>query len=236
MQNPARKSGVFAFPDESAYNGCMNTKKILGLVAASLLIVLAVIVFLNRDRSVRSLIGLVAAEDIESQGGTIELQGIDDSPIVVPNIRHAAIFSVSVIPEVKVIMVQNISDLQQRLEEDGKDFNTWNSLAQYYQVAGDYAAAREVWEYLGRVFPTNHVAYGNLGFLYGYYLKDAPLAEIKYLKAIENAPEQVFLYFQTAEFYRDVAKSPVKALDIARKGLAKNPGSTELEQLVRTLK
>lgn len=215
----------------------MNTKKIFGIVVVLLLlVVVATVIILGREGSVKSLVGLVASDDIEAQGGTIELQGIDDSPIVVPNIRHATNFSASVIPEAKVIMVRNISDLQQRLIEDGKDFNTWNSLAQYYQAAGDYAAAREVWKYLGRVFPTNHVAYGNLGFLYGYYLKDAPLAEKNYLKAIENAPEHVFLYFQTAEFYRDVVKSPTKALEIAQKGLAKNPGSAELKQLVQTLK
>ena len=214
----------------------MNTKKICTLVGALLLIVVMIFLIINRDRSVKSLVGLVASDDIELQGGKIELEGIDDSPIVVPNIRHAVVFSVSVIPEAKVIMLRNISDLQQRLGKDGKDFNTWNSLAQYYQAAGDYVAAREVWEYLGRVFPTNHVAYGNLGFLYGYYLKDAPLAEKNYLKAIENAPEQVFLYFQTAEFYRDVVKSPAKALEIAQKGLAKNPGSAELKQFVQMLK
>ncbi len=215
----------------------MNTKKIFGLVAALLLlVVVATVIFLNRDHSIKSLVGLVASDDIEAQGGTVELQGIDNSPIVVPDVRHATVFSVSVIPEAKTIMLRNISDLQQRLGEDGEDFNTWNSLAQYYQAAGDYVAAREVWEYLGRVFPTNHVAYGNLGFLYGYYLKDAPLAEKNYLKAIENAPEQVFLYFQTAEFYRDVVKSSAKALEIAQKGLTKNSGSAELKQLVQTLK
>lgn len=214
----------------------MNTKKIFGLVGALLLIAVAVFLLLNRDRSVKSLVGLVASNDIELQGGKIELQGIDDSPIIVPNIRHAVVFSVSVTPEAKVIMLKNVANLQEKLEKDAKDFNVWNSLAQYYQAAGDYVAAREVWEYLGRVFPTNHVAYGNLGFLYGYYLKDAPLAEIKYLKAIENAPEQVFLYFQTAEFYRDVVKSRTKALEIAKKGLVKNRNSAELEQLVQTLK
>lgn len=214
----------------------MNTKKLLSAGIVLIVITVASVLFLNRDRVQEGLVGLVAVDDIESQGGKIELQGIDDSPIVVPDIRHTAVFAVTVIPEAKVIMLENIADLQEKLEKDAKDFNVWNSLAQYYQAAGDYAAAAEVWEYLGRVFPSNHVAYGNLGFLYGYYLKDAALAEIKYLKAIENAPEQVFLYFQAAEFYRDVVKSQAKALEIAQKGLAKNPSSTELKQLVQTLK
>lgn len=216
--------------------GNMNTKKILSAGAVLVFFAVVATLFLNRDRVQESLVGLAAVDDIESQGGKIELQGIDDSPIVIPDIRRSVVFSASVIPEAKVLMLKNIADLQEKLGKDTKDFNVWNSLAQYYQAAGDYVAAAEVWEYLGRVFPTNHVAYGNLGFLYGYYLKDAPLAEIKYLKAIENAPEQVFLYFQVAEFYRDVVKSRVKASEIAQKGLVKNPQNAALKALIETLK
>lgn len=181
-------------------------------------------------------VGLGGVSDIEAQGGKVELESIAPATVVVPDLRHVAVFQAKMAPEAKTLVLKNIAAIQARLLKNSADFNTWNSLAQYYQVAEDYSAAKEVWEYLVKAFPTNHVAYGNLGFLYGYYLKDTARAEQNYLKAIENAPDQAFLYFQTAEFYRDVMKSVPKALAIAQKGLAKNPQNAELKQLVETLK
>ncbi|MEI6346246.1 MAG: hypothetical protein WCO79_03370 [bacterium] len=194
--------------------------------------------FLSTQSGTVPTIGLGGMSDIEAQGGKVEIEALPtSSAAVLPDIHHKAAFTAKMVPEAKAIILKNIFTLQEKLSSKvgQENFATWNSLAQNYQVAEDYAAARDVWEYLGKVFPSNHVAYGNLGFLYGYYLKDVVRAEQNYLKAIQNAPSQAFLYFQTAEFYRDVLKNSEKALAIAQKGLTNNPQNADLRQLVQSL-
>lgn len=233
---PRSQERGFCVSGKGGYNGAiMKTKK--NLIA--LLVVIALIaaaLYWNKQRQVSPLVSLTDKEDIESQGGKIEYQQITNSTVALPDIHHVVIFKADMVPQAKEIILKNIADLQARLEKVQTDFNIWNDLALHYQAAEDYQAARDVWEYLGKAFPTNHVAFSNLGFLYGYYLKDAVRAEQDYLKAIANAPSQSYLYFQAAEFYRDIMKNIDKALAIAKKGLEQNPQNVELKQLVESLK
>jgi len=192
--------------------------------------------FLWFEKDSHSLATLGGFADIEAQGGTVELDESLSVAPVPPSLSHKVDFRAKMVPEAKVIVLKNIETLQAQLRIDANDFHTWNTLAQHYQTAEDFLAARDVWEYLVRVFPTNHIAFGNLGFLYGYYLKDLVKAEQYYLKAIANAPDQAFLYFQTAEFYRDVLKDLVKARQIVEKGIVSNPNSAELKALLESLR
>ncbi len=214
--------------------GNMNKRNIIWTSLG--VVVVAAGGFLWIQNKSTSPVALGTISDIEAQGGKVEVQPITSGGVSTPDLDYTVMFRAKMTPEAKAIILKNIDEIQGRLQKDQTDFNTWNSLAQYYQVAEDHVAAQEVLEYLVKAFPTNHVAYGNLGFLYGYYLKDPIRAEQNYLKAIQNAPDQAFLYFQTAEFYRDVVKSIPKALAIAQTGLSKNPQNEALKQLVQTLK
>ncbi len=179
--------------------------------------------------------GGIDVEDIIKQGGAVEVEEIDRSA---PNLDRKVVFSSKsqISPEAQSIIVTNVKKLQDLLKKNPQDFNTWNNLGVYYKSAEDYAAAVEVWTYVGRVFPTNYVSFGNLGFVYGYYLKDLVKAEQNYLQAIKNGPFQIYVYVQAVEFYRDVMKDTTKALKIAEEGYAKIPTSIDLENLVKALK
>jgi len=67
------------------------------------------------------------------------------------------------------------------------------------------------------------VAYGNLGFLYGYYLKQPDKAETAYLTAIGNDPTLEYLQIQLFELYRDVFNDGARARAFARERIEKSP-------------
>lgn len=177
-------------------------------------------------------ISVVDMSSIESQGGRVEMETISLSA---PDLDHKVVFKATMSPEAKSLVLENIKKLQQALKNAGEDFNIWNKLASYYQIAEDFQEAKVVWEFLGKAFPKNYVAFGNLAFLEGYYTKDLEMAEQNFLKAIKNGPDQIYLYTQTAEFYRDVLKDTDKAKAIVRQGIKANPLSAELESLLNSL-
>ena len=74
-----------------------------------------------------------------------------------------------------------------------------------------------------------------MGDLYAYYLRDNQKAEENYLEALELGPSQTYLYFKTAEFYRDFLLDSQKARVIVQKGLINNPNSQELKDLLNSL-
>jgi len=73
-----------------------------------------------------------------------------------------------------------------------------------------------------------------LGDLYAYYLRDNQKAEENYLKALELGPSQIYLYFKTAEFYRDFLLDNQKAKETVQMGLINNPTSQELKDLLNS--
>jgi tetratricopeptide (TPR) repeat protein len=112
------------------------------------------------------------------------------------------------------------------LKTDPYSFDKWLNLGSVRQMAEDYVGAEEVYLFANELSPNNSVAFHNLGYLYGYYLHDNVKAEMNYLKAIENKPQQLFLYYQTAEFYKNVIKDLSKARAIVEKGIKVNPNAT----------
>ena len=111
------------------------------------------------------------------------------------------------------------------LKTDQYGFDKWLNLGSVRQLAEDYTGAEEAYLFATQLSPQNSVAFYNLGYLYGYYLHNNAKAEVNYLKAVENQPQQVFLYFQISDFYRDVIKDLSKARAIIEQGIKANPSS-----------
>ena len=110
------------------------------------------------------------------------------------------------------------------LRRNPDDYSAWLGVGLYRKALGDYAGAAEVWEYVALRWPTDYVAYNNLGDLYHLYLKDYPKAEQYFLKTAELQPSFVQTYFNLYELYRYSYKGKENEAPRAfLLGLEKNP-------------
>lgn len=128
-----------------------------------------------------------------------------------------------------------IANISESLKTDKANLALWIDLGSWRNIIEDYEGAREAWEYATKLAPSASVAFGNLGFLYGYYLHDTVKAEQNFKIAIKNSPQDLFLYQQTFEFYRDVLKDNVKARALAEEGKRITGNTAYFDQLLNTL-
>ena len=153
----------------------------------------------------------------------------------VPDLNRTTVFTATMSAENKTLLANKITNLQNDLKKDSTNITNWIELGLDQKSAGDYAGASLSWQYATTLNPDAFVAFGNLGDLYAYHLKDNALAETSYLKAISNAPTQEYLYAQLALVYRDVFKNIDKARAMVNQGLSKIPNSQYLLQLKNSL-
>ena len=149
---------------------------------------------------------------ISVPGGTISLEPVPkaSSTSLTPDLHRPVIFSLGESVEIQEKIRSKINALIALLQKNPNSFENWNMLALYRNTIGDYEGAEFIWEYLNKTYPGNAISAGNLGFLYGYHLKDPLKAELNYLVAIKSDPSWV-RYVQLFEFYRDVSRDKVKA-------------------------
>ena len=164
----------------------------------------------------------------------IEILPPEDSTIPVPDLDSEVIFSSSFPEEAVQILRDNIENTRSFLRKDPNLVNDWILLGTQYKVAEDFDKTIEAWNYVGFLSPNNSVSFHNLGDLYGYYLKDVQEAEENFLRAISNAPNDIYLYFKTADFYKDIMKDEVKRRAIVEQGLEANPDSPDLKNLLNS--
>jgi tetratricopeptide (TPR) repeat protein len=136
----------------------------------------------------------------------------------VPDLNREVKFPASFPAEARPVFMNKLAVSKAELAKTPYDYDQWVGLGQLWIMIEDYDGARLAWEYATKLSPTDFVAFGNLGFLYGYHLNDMAKAETNFLKALSNGPEQLSLYQQTFEFYRDVLKDKIKAGSLLDKG------------------
>jgi len=153
-----------------------------------------------------------------------------------PSLNRAVIFASSIEPVVKTAIQTKVTEIQAELKKNPAKIEYWIDLGTYHKVAGDFSGAKIYWDYAGKISPTNFISFGNLGNMYAYQLKDMVQAEKYYNQAIKNDPTQIYLYFQLAEAFRDVAKNTTKARAVIDRGLAANPNNPELTAFKESLK
>lgn len=157
--------------------------------------------------------------------------------IAIPDLnRKLVLYSGAIVaPEAKAEAIDHIVFLQTRLKKDNKDFPAWIDLGIYQKQAGDYEGAIISWKYASAIAPSDFISLANLGNLYAYFIKDNGMAEVYYRKAINNGPNQSYLYSQLYEIYRDIFNDSSKAKAIINEGLSKIPNDPILVQLKNSL-
>lgn len=221
----------------------METTKIQKIFIGGglVLVILGGFYFLNKNNSKNNNMnnsqvstttdsGIVLDSGNDGQYTITQVPIEERKPIPVPDLDRKIIFgsSVSLTEEVRKIVTDKILALQAELKKDKNNLNNWISLGLYQKMAGDYAGAVMSWKYVGEVADKDFVSFGNLGDLYGYYLRDNGMAEMYYKKAISNAPTQSYLYVQLAMLYKDVFKDMDKARAIIESGLKVIPSDQSL--------
>lgn len=179
-----------------------------------------------------TIIKVIEKDDSQSS------QGEQQKPVIIkpiPDLDREIVFGDDFSEEAQQIMINEIDGLAQELKNDPTVFSNWLYLGLSRKSIGDYDGAKQAWEYAKLLDTSNFVVRGNLGDLYAYYLRDNTKAEENYLKALELGPSQVYLYYKTAEFYRDFLLDTQKAKEIVQTGLLKNPNNPELQSLLNSL-
>lgn len=146
-----------------------------------------------------------------------------------PSLVHETVFDPELPKDVRMKLTEQIGTLVATLSQNGFDFNNWMDLAINYKVAGDYDAAKAIWEYVYAVVPSSGVASFNLGNLYYLTLHDYPKAETYFREAIVREPTQTAYYLELAEMYRYAYKQDTNAfLDILNEGLAHSKNDPDI--------
>lgn len=99
------------------------------------------------------------------------------------------------------IIENNVATLTAELKNNPDSFSSWMDLAQQYKIIEDYAGARDIWEYLTKVY-SSATPYINLGNLYALDMQDFIKAEANFKKAIKVDATQVESYKGLYELYR----------------------------------
>jgi tetratricopeptide (TPR) repeat protein len=128
-----------------------------------------------------------------------------------------------------------IKELQTFLKSNPSVFPAWIDLGAYQKNAGDYDGAIISWTYASKLLPTDYVALGNIGNLYGFFMKNPEMSANYYKQAIKRDPRQSYLYAQLAEVYEYIAKDKNKAIAILKEGLKAIPNDPNLTELLRNL-
>jgi len=172
----------------------------------------------------------VVAEMIDSQVSTSTLaklnMGTLDRQIVAPDNAADQMFEKN-----EAIIKDLVSGLRTKPEV----FSDWNDLGTYRKIIGDYVGAKEAWENAAILRPKSALPLGNLGNLYGYYVKDSAKAEEYYLAAIKIEPTPGFWYYQTYFFYKEAMNDSIKAKNIVTEGVKANPLDADLKALLKSL-
>jgi len=156
--------------------------------------------------------------------------------IPLPNLDREVVMPGRFSAEEQKIFLDKINASISVLKKHHGSFADWINLGLRRKMIDDYEGARQAWEYASALSPINSLSFGNLGVLYGYYLKDNVQAEKNFLKSIENDPRQSALYFQTFEFYRDVIKDNMKAVAIMQKAIKNIPAEkANLQKVIDSL-
>ncbi len=217
------------------------------LVAIILIIVIATYIFLREREIINPSQETAGATTTINIGGvTLELPPgtnatvlpVENKPSVpAPDTNRPMVFPESFSsPEAKANVTMKIAEERKNIAENPYDYDSWIGLGIYWKMIEDYEGARLAWEYAALIFPENPMAYSNLGFLYGYHIKNQIKAVENFEKALSFAGSQSFYYGQAFEYYRDVLKDKETARVVAEKGKVATGDTESFNKLIETLK
>jgi tetratricopeptide (TPR) repeat protein len=156
--------------------------------------------------------------------------------LITPDYGEPIAFSGSVSSSARSQLTGELAQIQANIRSNPLDLQAWESLGAVYKMGGDYAHAKQAWEYIITVSPSSPAPYSDLGDLYMNFLKDYPQAEKNYLKVVALRPQAVDAYRNLYTLYRYLYKTDTSAAsDILNEGLKNNPGNAELLGLQQDL-
>lgn len=118
----------------------------------------------------------------------------------------------------------NIKNLGQAVKKDSGYFFGWMQLGLIKKVIGDFAGARDAWEYAGLISPANTTSFANLGEIYWRYLPDFPRAEKNFRISLKNKPNEFSTYDSLSQLYFFSYKEKKNlAYDVLLEGMTINP-------------
>lgn len=111
------------------------------------------------------------------------------------------VFSIGKTEANKEKIQKEIEELNKQIGEDYNHLDLLIELGLKRQSIGDYVGAVKTWEFAGLIFSKNYISFQNLGFAYGFYLKDYGKSEENYLKSLENDPTNTQVYLDLVDIY-----------------------------------
>lgn len=219
-------------------------------VGAVIIVIAAVIYYMNNtssptvDESLTTATSSVSTtatttEGIIAAGGTGDytitaVPVAEEQRPTAPDYTKPLVVSTSLTAAEKLRYQTGYAQLQALIKTDSMDFNAWVSLGTLNLMAGNYATARTIWDYVSTVWPGNYVTPNNLGDLYMNYLHDYVKAESNFLQAIKLKADDLNPYKNLFTIYTTTSYKPTNtaAEDILKKGIAANPKAVDLQVLL----
>ncbi len=146
-----------------------------------------------------------------------------------PSLVRGTDYPSTVAPEVKTIVLSQMSKTIEQIRTNNQDVNAWVMLGVQRKTIGDYEGAREAWDYAKVLAPNEVVAYNNLGDLYHYYLKDFKKSEENWKKTIAIKSDYVQGYRGLVDLYKySMTEKLGETPTLLKSGIVKNPDSVDL--------
>lgn len=224
----------------------MNNKNLIWFIPVTLLLIGGLFFFQSQKTSQEQKDTVIPQAPIVSGTGAFDAEGnpipVNSLPVEnetklppAPDMSGEIIFPKGYNSENKISVIEKIESFRKMTKDNPANVEAWIELGSYFKLIEDYKRAESAWIYAADIDKTNPIPLANLGFLYGYYIHNNTIAEKYYLEAINRAPNDGYLYFQAAEFYRVAMKDVAKAKAIVDKGILLNPKDSELKTLRESL-
>jgi len=179
--------------------------------------------------TVESTGDMTREEDTVPQVKIKDAGGMAEDDIPLPNLIRRVTPASGTPASVAENSLREVARLKTLLKEKPESIGDWQVLGIYLKAVGDYRGAEEVWVFVTRKWPSDVVAYNNLGELYKENLKDYPKAEVFYKTAVAKRVDYIQGYVSLSDLYRHFMKEKsAEAPRILMQGLASNPESIEL--------
>jgi len=177
-----------------------------------------------------------------SQGENVNVNvGVEPTPVKLsseeikkqmPDLNKEIVIGANISEQTKNAAIEKIKEITAQLKKDYDRREEWLNLGIWRKTIGDYEGAKEAWEFVTLIRPTDAVAFHNLGDLYSQYLIDFPKAEQYYLAAIAKEPGTPFYYVKLHEFYRYFVKKLDLAENILVQGIKATGGDSALKNIL----
>lgn len=138
-----------------------------------------------------------------------------------PSLDRPLVFAQGYPEEARKIMSDKMNATIAALKKDMNQYGEWVNLGIFRNGINDWEGARQIWEFLTVMSPSQQAPFANLANLYAFSLKDPVRAEANLKKAIEKGPLETSVYRLGYEFYRFVRKDDGLAKDILNQGIAR---------------